>query len=62
MQGGVRAMEVIVMKIIREASSSMTAGLIRSGVSPLAGNGLDEALGFAVSLGSVRFGKGVSET
>jgi hypothetical protein len=55
-------MEVIVMKVVREASSSMVAGHIRPGISPLTSDGLDEALGLAVSLGSVRFGEGVFET
>jgi hypothetical protein len=55
-------MEVIVVKVVREASSTMVAGVIRPGISPLPGNGLDEALSLAVSLGSIRFGEGVFET
>jgi hypothetical protein len=55
-------MEVIVMKVEREASSTMVAGLIRPGIGPLASDGLDEALDLAVSLGSVRFSEGVFET
>jgi hypothetical protein len=47
-------MEVIVMKIVIKEAGTMVAGLIGSGVSPLAGNGLDEAFGLAVGLGPIR--------
>ena len=50
-------MEVIVMKIKRKEGSSVVAGLIRPGVSPLASNGLNEAFGLAVRLRAIRFGE-----
>ena len=52
-------MEVIVMKVIRKEAGSMVAGVIRAGVSPLAGDGLDEAFGLAVGLGAVGSGEAV---
>ena len=53
MQSGVRAMEVIVVKISIEEGSSMDAGEIRASVSPFAGDGLDEAFGLAIGLGAI---------
>ena len=61
MQGGVRAMEVIVVKIVREEGGSMIAGGVRTSISPLSGDGLNEALSFAVGLGAIRFGEEVFE-
>ena len=50
-------MVVIVEKEVREVSRTMVAGLIRSGIGPLAGDGLDKALGLAISLRPVGFGE-----
>ena len=52
-------MEVIVMKIVMKEGSTVVAGLIRSGISPLAGDGLDEALGLAIGLRAIGFGEAV---
>ena len=54
-------MEVIVMKVVRKISSALVAGVIGAGISPFAGDGLDEALGLAVGLRAVGFGEGVFE-
>src|ERR1051326_5919793 len=55
------AMEVIVEKEVRKASSAMLARLIRSGVSPFSCNGLNEAFSLAIGLRPVRFGKEMSD-
>ena len=52
-------MEVIVMKVIRKEAGSVVAGGIRAGVSPLAGDGLDEALGLAIGLRAAGSGEAV---
>ena len=57
-----RAMEVIVMEVMRKEGSAMVAGVIRSGISPFAGDGLNEAFGLAIGLGSIRFGEEMFET
>ena len=49
-------MEIIVMKIVVKEASAMDAGAIGSGVGPFASNGLDEALGLAVGLRTIRLG------
>jgi hypothetical protein len=46
-------MEIVVMKIERKESSSMVTGVIGTGVGPLAGDGLDEAFGLAIGLGTI---------
>jgi hypothetical protein len=61
-QGRVRAVEIIVMEVVREVSSALAARVIRAGIGPLAGDGLDKAFGLAVGLRSIRSGKGVFET
>ena len=61
MQGGMRAMEVIVMKVVGKEGSSLVAGVIRTGVGPLTGDGLDEAFGLAVGLGAIGFGEEMFE-
>ena len=57
-----RAMEVIVMKIVMKEGSAVVAGLIGSGIGPLASDGLDEALGLTVGLGSIGPGEEVAHT
>jgi hypothetical protein len=47
MQGGMRAVEVIVVEVEGETSRAVVAGVIRAGVGPLGGDGLDEAFGLA---------------
>jgi len=42
-QGGMRAMEVIVMKVVRKEGSAVVTGVVGPGIGPLAGDGLDEA-------------------
>jgi hypothetical protein len=57
-----RAVEVIVMKIVVEEGSAMVGGVIGPGISPLAGDGLDEAFGLAIGLGPIRSGEEMLET
>ena len=54
-------MKVIVMKVMRKEVSALVAGVIRASESPLAGDGLDKALGLAIGLRAIRFGEGVFE-
>ncbi len=61
MQGGVRAVEGIVMKIERKEGSSMVPGGIGTCLSPSASDGLDEAFGLAVGLGAIGFGEEMLE-
>jgi len=58
-QGGVRAVEVIVVKVVREEGGAVVAGVIRAGIGPFAGEGLDEAFGLAVGLRAVGSGEAV---
>jgi hypothetical protein len=55
----VRTVEVIVMKIVMKKGSAMIAGAIRSGISPLASNGLNEAFGLAIGLRAIGLGETV---
>ena len=52
-------MKVIVMKIVVKEGSAVVAGPIGSDIGPLASDGLDEALGLSVGLGTIRFGEAV---
>jgi hypothetical protein len=54
-------MEVVVMKVVRKEGSAVVTGMIGPGVGPLAGNGLDEAFGFAIGLGSIGPGEEMFE-
>ena len=54
-------MEVIVMQVIGKEACSAVAGVIRTCVGPLAGDGLDEALGLAIGLRTIRSGEAVFE-
>jgi hypothetical protein len=56
-----RAMEVIVMKVVRKEGSSVGTRVIGTSISPLAGDGLDEAFGLAVGLRTIGLGEEVSE-
>ena len=53
MQGGVRAVEVVVMEVEGEAGGAVVTGVVGAGISPLASEGLDEAFGLAVGLGAI---------
>lgn len=55
------SVEVIVVKIVGKKGSTVETGVIGSGISPFAGDGLDEALGLAVGLGSIRSGEEMFE-
>ena len=57
-----RAVEVVVMKVVRKEGGAMVAGVIGAGVSPFAGDGLDKALGLAIGLWTIGFGKVMFET
>jgi hypothetical protein len=48
---------VVFKDIVREEAGALGTGAVGSGVGPLAGDGLDEALGFAVGLRSISAGK-----
>src|SRR5450432_2496508 len=56
-----RAMEVKVMEVVGKESSAVAAGVIRTGIGPLAGDGLDEAFGLAVGLRAIGFGEEMRE-
>jgi hypothetical protein len=60
-QGGMRAVEVIVMKVVIKEGSAVERGVIGPGISPLAGDGLNEAFGLAIGLGSIRSGEEMFE-
>ena len=53
MQGGVRSVEIVVVEIEREEGGAVVTGVVRASVSPLAGDGLDEAFGLAVGLRAI---------
>ena len=57
MQGGVRAMEIVVVEVEREEGGAMVTGVVGAGVGPLAGDGLDEAFRLAIGLGAIRSGE-----
>ena len=46
-------MEIVVVKVEREEGSALVTGVVRASVSPLAGDGLDEAFGLAVGLRAI---------
>jgi len=48
-----RAVEVVVVEVEREESGAVVNGVVGAGVSPLASDGLDEALGLAVGLRAI---------
>ena len=54
-------MKIVVMEEEWEEGSAVVGGVVRTSVSPLAGDGLDEAFGLAVGLRSIRFGKEMLE-
>ena len=62
MQGRVRAVEVIVMEIEGKERSAVVTGVVRAGISPLAGDGLDEAFGLAIGLRAIGPGEEMADT
>jgi hypothetical protein len=56
-----RAMEVIVMKVVGKEGSSVGTRVIGTSIGPLAGDGLDEAFCLAVGLRAIGFSEEVSE-
>ena len=61
MESGVRTVEVIVVEEGKKKGGAVVAGVIGASVGPLAGDGLDEALGLAVGLGAVGSGEAVAD-
>jgi len=61
MQGGVRAMEIIVVEVEREEGGAVEAGVIGTSISPFAGESLDETFGLAIGLGPVGTGEAMLE-
>jgi hypothetical protein len=49
----VRSVEIVVVEIEREEGGAVVRGVIRTSISPLASEGLDEAFGLAVGLGAI---------
>ena len=49
------------MEVVRKEGSTVVAGVIGTGIGPLAGDGLDEAFGFAICLRSVGLGEEMLE-
>ena len=56
-----RAVEVIVMKVVGKERSPVITGVIGASVGPLSGDGLDEAFGFTIGLRSIGPGKEMLE-
>jgi hypothetical protein len=56
-----RAVEVVVMEVEREEGSAVVAGVIGTSISPLAGDGLDEAFGLAIGLRAIGSGEAMFE-
>jgi len=54
-------MEIVVVEVEREESSAVVRGVVGTGISPLAGEGLDEAFGLAVGLGAIGSGEEMLE-
>jgi len=52
-QGGVRSVEIIVVKVEREEGCSVNTGVVRTSIGPLASDGLDEAFGLAIGLRAI---------
>ena len=61
MQGGVRAVEIVVVEIEWEEGSALVRGVVRTRISPLTSEGLDEAFGFAVGLRAIGSGEEMLE-
>lgn len=54
-------MEIVVVEEQRQEASAVVRGVIRAGVGPLAGEGLDEAFGLAVGLRAIGTGEEMTE-
>ena len=46
-------MEIVVMEVEREERGAVVTGVVRASIGPFAGDGLDEAFGLTIGLGSV---------
>ena len=53
MQGGMGAMEIVVVEEERETLSAVVTGVVGAGIGPLAGESLDEAFGLAIGLRTI---------
>lgn len=56
-----RPVPVIIVKVERKIAGALGAGAETAAVSPLAGEGLDEAFGFTVGLGTIWSGAVMDE-
>ena len=54
-------MEIVVMEVEREEGSTVITGVVRTSISPLSGDGLDEAFGLAIGLGAIGFSEEMFE-
>jgi hypothetical protein len=54
-------MEIVVMEEEREEGGAVDTGVVGAGISPLAGDGLDEAFGLAVGLRAIGFGEEMAD-
>jgi hypothetical protein len=61
MQGGVGAMEIVVVEVEWEEGGAVITGVVGASISPLAGERLDEAFGLAVGLWAVGTGEAMLE-
>jgi len=57
----VRAVEIVVVEIEWEEGSALVRGVVRTRISPLTSEGLDEAFGFAVGLRAIGSGEEMLE-
>ena len=60
-QGGVGAVEIVVMEVERKERGAVITGVVRAGISPFASDGLDEAFGLAVGLRAIGFSEEMFE-
>ena len=60
-QGGVRAMEIVVMEEEGKELGAVVVGVIGTGISPFTGDGLDEAFGLAIGLRVIGTGEEVMQ-
>ena len=56
-----RSVEIVVVEEEGEEGSAVIAGVIGTSISPFAGDGLDEALGFAIGLRAIGTSEEVTE-
>ena len=56
-----RSVEIVVVEIEREEGGAVVAGVIRTSISPLASDGLDETFGLAIGLRTIGFSEEMLE-